>query len=251
MARECAFCPSKATTCEHLWGAWLSKLLGPKKKYVLTRRVKDEVLRFKSVGLHEKAPVLCDDCNNVWGSQIETKTKLVIADMASKGSPAKLSDVDVMTIAIFAMMKAFVGDYMHEQTKSSFHSRAERFAFRRDFTFPVTVQIWLSRLTGEHGIFKIMYSKLPSNIPKRFELCVFTVTMGQLVIQLVSSRWSKKSLRRHADPPFLTQGTFWDAFSVDIFPYPSLPVHWPRPKQFDRLLLDEFIKRWEKVNRIT
>jgi hypothetical protein len=248
MRTECAFCPCEATTGEHLWSDWLNKLLGPKKKYLMTERVQGEVRKYGSVGLHKKAPVLCDDCNSIWGSQIETKTKLIIADMACNGTPALLSKTDVTTIAIFSLMKSFVGDYMHGELPS-FHDRRARFAFRNNFTFPITSQVWLARTSEHHGIFKVTYSRLAQNIPNRFEFYVFTVSMGQLVIQVVSSRWAKKSARRYADPPFLTQGTFWDAFSIPVLPCEVFPVYWPPAKQLDRTLLNEFVYRWEKINR--
>ena len=254
MPTECAFCPSPATTGEHLWSNWLNDLLGSKKRYRVTRTVgptdAEVVHTWRAVGLHEKAPVLCNPCNNEWGSDIESKTKLVIADMACNGSPTDLSKADAMTIVKFTQMKAFVGDYMHDETRSPFHTRSERFAFRRDFTFPVTTQIWLGETSIDHGIWKVTYTKVPQDNPKRFETYIFTITVGRVVIQLVSSRWCKKSLRRYAHPPFLTQGNAWDSVSIEIssatLPF---PVHWPPHVQLDRTLLNEFVYRWVRVHR--
>ena len=209
MARECAFCFSLATTGEHVWSGWAGKLLGPKSRYVIRRESAGEERNWKSVGLNVKLHALCDPCNNTWGSTLEDEMKSVTADMVSTGSPKHLNEKDIATIA---------------EDDESFYSRAERHSFRGDFTFPGGIQIWLASTTADHGVFKASYFKLPLGVANRFELYVFTMSLGHLVIQVVSSRWSKKVHRRHAKPPSLIAPIAWLSSSIMVWPECDFPI---------------------------
>jgi hypothetical protein len=248
MKRECVFCPNPATTGEHLWSEWVSKLLGPKNRYNIRREMEDEVLHWKCVGLNETMPVLCEPCNNVWGSNLEAQMKDVVAEMVRHATPKMLSETDIKIIARFALMKSFVAEYMRESGKS-FYDRATRFSFRRDFTFPSGIQIWLGNTTLEHGVFKASYAQLPLNNPQRFEIYIFTISCGHLVIQVTSSRWMKKAYRRHANPPKLTHAAIWSTVSTRIWPGSSATIPWPPPVQMQSGVLASFAERWRKLNR--
>src|SRR6266478_2446773 len=200
MAEYCAFCPERATTREHLWDDWLNKLLGKDTRYIISRNMRGKALNWKSVGLNEKAPVLCDGCNNVWGSDIGAKVKGVAANMITDGAAIKLTESDIAIIATYSLMKAFVCDYMQDEVES-FYGFRDRYAFREDLTFPRSVQIWLARTFVGHGVFKGSYSRLSLKTPDRFQLYIFTISLGQLVIQVASSRWTKKSSRKYKKPP--------------------------------------------------
>ena len=248
MARECAFCPNPATTGEHLWSEWVSKLLGPKNRYNIRREMEDEVFHWKCVGLNETVPVLCVTCNNVWGGRLELQMKDVVAEMVRDATPKMLSKTDIETIARFALMKSFVAEYMRESGKL-FYDRATRFSFRRDFTFPPGIQMWIGNTTLEHGIFKASYAQLPLNNPQRFELYIFTISCGHLVIQVTCSRWMKKAYRRHANPPKLTPAAIWSAVSTRIWPDGSVAIPWPPPVQMPKGVQGSLAERWRKVNR--
>ena len=214
---QCTFCPEPATTGEHLWSNWVNPLLGKNRRYIIRQRVQGNERNWESVGLHLKFPVLCDPCNNEWGSDIETRMKNVSAGMVRDGEPTLLSASDVATIAIYSQLKAFICDYGQDQVPL-FYASQERRAFRADFTLPPGVNMWLARTPGTHGIFNGAYAKPPLETPKRFHIYVFMVSIGQLVIQVTSARWTKKSNRKYAAPPNLTQASFWDRFSIPIWP---------------------------------
>jgi|SRR5277367_1496712 len=180
---QCAFCHSPATTGEHLWSGWLGRLLGEKSKYMMTREKDGKTLRWKSVGLNEKAPVLCKPCNNEWGSDIETKAKAILEDMALTGLPKKLNQSDVGIIAVFVLTKSFVADYM-EMMDRLFYDFTERSSFRRTLAIPSGTHIWFASTPKGHGIFKAAYIQMPQNTPNRFEGYVFTVSMGNLSFRL-------------------------------------------------------------------
>jgi hypothetical protein len=172
MSREFAFCPETATTGEHLWSDWVGKLTGKNNRYLIKREIKGQVLRWKTVRLNEKAPVLCDGCNNVWGSQIESEMKHVVADIVSQSRHKNLSATDIATIAAFSPMKSLVCDYM-DDTRKSFYDRRDRHSFRNNLTFPLGVQMWLARTTMDHGVYKAGHSEFPLQTPNRFQIYKF------------------------------------------------------------------------------
>lgn len=244
----CAFCPEPATTGEHLWSDWVNPLVGKKRRYIIGRRIRGEERKWESVGLHLKFPVLCGPCNNNWGSDIETRMKNVSSLMVRDGEPTDLRVSDIATIAIYSQLKAFVCDYGQDEVPS-FYGTAERRAFRRDFTFPPGINMWLARTFGTHGVFTGAYAKPPLKTPKRFHIYVFMVSIGQLVIQVTSARWTKKSNRKYAPPPNLTQASFWDRFSIPIWPNCVTPIHWPPREQLAGNFLNAFFDRWKVLNR--
>jgi hypothetical protein len=248
--KECAFCPARATTGEHVWSAWANKLLGVKERYLIQTNTKGIARKYKSVGLNEKFPALCDDCNNVWGSNFETRMKLVVADMVSKGTPKDLDNTDVATIMGLCLLKSFVCDHIRDDGKPSFYSRGERHAFRRNSTIPNGLQVWLARTDGSHGISKAGYGETPLNLPDRHEIYIFTVSLGQLVVQIASIRWAKKSRRKYEAPPVLMPPFAEGAYTIRVWPPDyDFPVHWPPPRQLKGESLNTFVDRWKTLRR--
>ena len=248
MGSLCAFCPGLATTREHLWDDWVSKLLGEDKRYIIRRNMQGKALKWKSVGLKEKTLVLCDDCNHTWGSALGAKMKDVVADMITEGAATRLNESDVAVIAAYSQMKAFVCDYMQEDVQSFYDSR-DRHAFRADLAYPRGLCVWLAWTEAGHGIFKGAYSKAPLETPGRFQIYIFTMSIGQLVIQVTCPRWTKKSNRKYAKPPTLDQSPFWQRFSTMIWPNCVVPVSWPPIEQLRYEQVDAFVDRWRRLNR--
>jgi hypothetical protein len=245
----CAFCPASANiTGEHLWSDWAGKMLG-ERRYTFTRKELDgSVLTWKQDGLNSKANVVCDDCNNGWMSQLETKTKAVAGDMVCKCTPTILEDRDIATIAAFGFLKAVVADHMHEN-RPPFYTFEERQLFRRTLAVPSGVQMWLASMPVVHGIFKQMTIYPPQNTPRRFELNVFSYGLGHLVIQVAGCRWKKKAYRRHAAPPVLTQALEWYPHSIPFWPWDGNPVSWPAAGHLGHEDIDTFVQRWTNLER--
>jgi hypothetical protein len=243
---SCAFCPAPATTGEHIWSDWSNELLGPKRRYLITQSIANESRTWQSVGLHQKYPVLCAPDNNAWGGGIEAKMKAVSQYMVRDGAPTVLSATDVGTIAVYAQLKAFVCDYAQDRVPL-FYESSDRAAFRDDLTIPVGTSVWLAHTIDDHGVFKGAYAQPPLETPKRFHTYVFTVSLGQLVIQLTNVRWTKKSNRKYERSPLLRQALQATPFSVPIWPKCTTPIYWPPRLQMDREALDRYFKRWERV----
>lgn len=244
--RQCAFCGEPATTGEHIWSDWVNPLLGKRRQYVISDQIADR--EWSSVGLHLKLPVLCGACNNEWGSDIESLMKNVSFGMI-RGERTTLNRQHLCAVSVYSQLKAFISDYGQEGMKS-FYGLAERRAFRNALTFPPGTNIWLARTFDDRGIFIGTYGRPPHNIPKRLETHIFTMSLGQLLIQLTTTRWTKKSSRRYSDPPFLIQPAVWNDFSIPIYPEFPIPAHWPPPERVGDDLINEFLDRWKTLNRM-
>lgn len=107
--------------------------------------------------------------------------------------------------------------------------------------------MWFASLPVQHGLFKSYVVETPLNTPRRFEFNVFTYGLGHFVIQVVTARWNKKALRRHASPPVLTQAVEWDDCSIAFWPSDGTPVSWPPAKHLSRQVIDAFVERWTQL----
>jgi hypothetical protein len=241
----CAFCPATANiTGAHLWSDWASKLLSPR-KYTIHRDLLDggPILQWKANALKEKAPVVCGHCNSEWMSDIENATKFVIGDMVKDGIDKQLGAKDIATIAAFLFLKAVVCDHMHENY-APFYDFEQRELFRRTLEIPLGVQMYLGSAAGIRGMFKCSTIRSAGNAGPGMEINVFSFVLGRLVAQLTGTRWMKKSRRKHAFPPRLSQSINFVRASIPIWPNPGIPVSWPPPLHMEGQALEQFVNRW-------
>jgi hypothetical protein len=242
----CAFCPATANiTGEHLWSDWASKLLAPR-KYTFRREINGQIFQWERKVLDEKAPVVCGTCNSGWMSDIENRAKSVIADMVRDGTAKVLNALDIATIAVFAFLKAVICDHMNEQT-NPFYSFQERQLFRITRAIPNGVQMHLASVPGIQGMFKgsTIYTAL--NAGPRFEVNVFTYGLGHFLVQVTGVRWMKKSRRKYALPPRLSQSIDFTSSSLPIWPDARVPISWPPPLYLAGEALQRFVNRWKDL----
>jgi hypothetical protein len=245
---DCAFCGERADiTAEHLWSAWAETVFGPRRYRYIQREDESIVATWQKDRLDLKAKVVCAECNNRWMSDLETATKSVTKDMMLSCAETTLSARDLATIAAFGLTKAVVADHMHTH-RPPILTLAERRLFASDLTFPSGVQMWLASMEVPHGLFKSHYAETPSEIPRGFYLEAFTYGIGYFVIQVVICRFKKKSLRRHAKQPTLSQHLFWSRYSIPFWPHSGTPLRWPPSLHLSNQLVDKFVKRWAHLN---
>jgi hypothetical protein len=74
---KCAFCKEEAVTGEHLWDDWLNGELPKKTRFNAKKRLSLDAapIEYVSVGLNEKLPVVCEDCNSGWMCDLTAKMK--------------------------------------------------------------------------------------------------------------------------------------------------------------------------------
>ena len=188
------------------------------RKYTIRREMQDgRNLSWKSVGLNEKAKVVCDTCNSGWMSVVEDKTKSILGEIISEGKPKAFTTFDVNVISQFAFLKAVVCDHMTARDEP-YYTVEERHSFRKSLSIPNQVRMWFGATLPNHGVFKSADIVMPPSAPNRFQLNVFTYSLGYFVLQVLGGRWCKKSARRHTLPPSLSQAPVWIPVSTRLWP---------------------------------
>jgi hypothetical protein len=245
----CAFCPATADiTDEHLWDSWAGRMFGPR-EYVYTRKDSEgHAKTWEHDKLSPKAHVVCGRCNNEWMSEVSTKAKTFIGGAICNRSAVALSDDGIAAVAAWGFLKAVVADHMYELT-DPFYTFSDRQLFRETLAIPNGVQMWLGGTLRHRGVFKGYTIDTPLSTPQRFELNCFTYGLGHFVIQVVGSKWKKKSLRRHANPPAVRQSFAWSSTSVPFWPSVPPPVAWPPAMFLGERAMEQFIFRWNKLTR--
>jgi len=201
--------------------------------------------------LDTKLPVVCQQCNNGWMSDLENRdAKPAIKDLIVSDKLVKLSPERLQSIARFAFKTAVVADHysLSGRTSSSFFSTAARYAFRESLQIPAGVQMWISAHTERgYGTLKGVYYPSSPEVRFAFELYVLTFGVGYFLVQVVASKWLDP-----ANAPsrflFLTSAKHWDKFSAPFWPSDGQAIQWPLDKQFNPVWANRFSYRWRHLN---
>jgi hypothetical protein len=222
--RKCPFCIQEAKLSgEHLWSAWIGRILG-KSGYAFRQRDSQGNIanQWKSAGLDLTAKAVCESCNNGWMSDLEESTKPILADIIMSGTKPRLDSAQRQIIAQFAFKNAVIADCT-AKGRNPFFTTAARRKFKESLVIPGGIQMWLSHYrdpNGQSGFFLSRYHMLRgrNNPSNGFELYAFTFTAGFLALQVVASRWTNPLLIARYDEPVVTQDDIWNKVSVPFWP---------------------------------
>jgi len=251
MLSQCAFCPEIAElTGEHIWSDWIGKELGIK-KFLITQTFADGTHRsYPKKKLNVKARVVCGDCNSGWMSRLESATKPFLYDMILHGSATRLDLKHIKLLAAVSFKNSVVADYMHDNSPR-FFSFAARQRFARTLELSDGIQMWLSVMNRQRGLFQSGDLKTKPGDKSGFEINLFTYGVAHLVIQVTTSRWTKKAHRRHFPPPRLTQNPIWDDVSIPFWPTSGDQlIGWPPPRNLGDKAAEAFADRWMSLSRL-
>jgi hypothetical protein len=125
-------------TGEHIWPAWLSKLL-PKTRYRNERVDGEAKSTWMTTKLDQTANVVCKRCNETWMSELESQAKRLLADVIINGKRTTFGYDDLKFLAAYAFEKSVIANY---QTLSilgePISTRAQRERFRTSLELPPT-----------------------------------------------------------------------------------------------------------------
>ena len=145
----CAFCPAKANiTGEHVWPAWLSKLL-PKTRY-RNERV-DGVAKtiWTTTKIDQTANVVCKNCNETWMSDLENTAKSLLADVVVHGKQTQFRPHDLKFLSAYAFKAAVIANYQTlNLVPEPISTRFQRERFRTSLVIPPDMRIWISSFQG-------------------------------------------------------------------------------------------------------
>jgi hypothetical protein len=149
----CAFCPSTANlTGEHIWPAWLSKLL-PKTRYKNERIDGEAKTTWTTTRLDQTANVVCKTCNETWMSDLEQKAKSLLTDVIVNGKQTTFGVEGMMFLAAYAFKNAVIANYQTLRlVPEPISTRAQRERFSESLTLPSDIRIWISSFQGTRDI---------------------------------------------------------------------------------------------------
>lgn len=248
MNKGCAFCCYEGTlTGEHLWSAWISKLLAGKTRgYDFSHKNSSGRLQeWQQPTLDQKTKIVCAPCNNGWMSDLETETASLLSNVIRDDAALSLLPRGVTTLAAFAFKNVVVGSFMANEC--AFFSSVVRQHFRERREVPKGVQMWLAGFKGKriYGGRWSAYFVKPSEgaFYGQIEFYVFTYAAGRLAFQLVAARWTDVR-RAGAKPPELVPAEFWEPAVTQFWPQDGFPVSWPPSKYFEDEGLNAFKDRF-------
>lgn len=141
----CIMCnlKKKPLTREHIFAAWIGRLgLGTQTNTHSYFNYAGEETRQVIPGKHadKKLPILCRDCNNVWGSGLQDDASGLLKPLI-RGEWPSLSTADQLTIAKWATCYHYVREFLHPELVTS--TRGERLRFYLTTTPPPGIRVWI------------------------------------------------------------------------------------------------------------
>ncbi|HTM87482.1 MAG TPA: hypothetical protein VL155_04720 [Terriglobales bacterium] len=249
MAAKCAFCSEDAVEHggEHIWDDWLNRALPVKKFRVRQQRSPVEPFReYPARVLKEKLPVVCENCNNTWMSDVTNQVKQSFAELIISGASVCLLPTGVGLLAAFAFMKSVVADHAANRDEP-FYTRAVRERFRQTRIIPPNVQMWVGAYQGvqRYSGKCISFYPTPDQPGPLYgvEFFGFTYVVGQLVLQTHAARWIDVRLRGLPLPP-LRPDQYWNAAVSRFWPSDGVPIAWPPEKYIGDDTIQKFMERF-------
>lgn len=155
--RHCIFCGRKGASKEHVWPAWLSEVLPPRRFPVGSshpismnggRQTRGMMERPGDI-LSRKLRVVCEPCNNGWMSGVQSQakgclSKLVLDDWT------ELKQSDFPALITWIVMFAMVAEQAQPRLVAT--TEETRRAFMLDRRPPDGWAIWIGRYPGEYFI---------------------------------------------------------------------------------------------------
>ena len=147
-------------TEEHIFADWIGRFLKKNSLYQDSRfsesfiRTKAGTVRSLHKGnfIDRKIPVLCTNCNNEWGSNIQKKAGDALKPIV-KGGWRHLTETDCARIAKFATCYAMVAEFL-EPPSFRVISQQTREQFRKKSTIPDGWRIFIAPYAGEPSVFR-------------------------------------------------------------------------------------------------
>lgn len=239
MARECAFCQSKANlNGEHIWSDWLNPLLPGRKRFNVRNDKRQIIKTWTSPELNWKAKVVCKDCNGGWMSNLEDKhAKPSLSDLITGKKGIPIDQSRAKSIAVFAFKTAVVLDHL-VRNRTPFFDIAARHEFRNSLTIPAGVGVFIaaSALSGR-GEANTLYFESNLSAPRFFHAYVLTYCVEHVVIQVAACKSFGVSTAK-----------VQNYFAVPLWPEVPAGFVWPAARIINTIAeFDEFSDRWNEI----
>jgi hypothetical protein len=235
---KCIFCSREAKlTGEHIWSAWIARLLAPHVSgfnfsYYDTQT--GELREWSQPTMDQKTKLVCKACNEGWMSEVEDSASRTLSGIVRDGSPVCLLTGGIVALAAFSFKCAILATHM-APNEGPFFNPFIRHRFRDSLELPSSVQMWVGHFQGAarwSGRWNVRYVKSSSDSAHDLEFYVFNFVAGRLATQVIAKRWAKLH-RRGQELPLVHFEPTWDEALTEFWPNPRrLPIVWPPPKHF-------------------
>lgn len=165
--RQCAFCPSRPDSREHVFGEWMAPVLGIDPKDVETIYTHSYAVDPDHVAMGietvfrssirprsgnpagRKEQMVCRKCNNEWMSRLETMVAPVLTPLVH-GQTTELSPSDQEVLARWADKTAIVWEYADRKPVVS--TKAHRYSMRAMQTAMPNFRVWIGKFDNPDDI---------------------------------------------------------------------------------------------------
>jgi hypothetical protein len=257
----CIFCPNPRTIKrgEHVWDDWLNREGGKDISDPSTTHYFGTggalIRSHPSTKLDVTIPVVCDDCNHHWMSDISNLAKTKLEPIIRRDQAAVFDEFDILVTASLAFLKTAILDWSatHDGRKPCI-SRDSCLRFRRSLTsnaslgniaFPDGLHIWIARYRRKHKMEALAFTEelVGARQIKGYRILVVTYVIGSFIFQVLYPRWNKPARNRPATPSIQMLG---DNLSVPIWPGVTY-AYWPPFSHVDGRSLESFRERFRRM----
>lgn len=203
MAKRCVFCGGQANSREHVFPAWISKILPGSGNLTHTRSGEHGSAWTTSGDLDFKVKQVCRTCNNGWLSDLETRTKELLSPLVLGQRTRSLTVPEQKKLAVWAYKTAIVLALM-PPSEERFVPLEHYREFRETQTPPDDTWIWLAGLAPNsgHGEFRAGWSQpepldysTPDGRPKDRHGYRLSFSVVSLVFQVVWDAYGARLAR--------------------------------------------------------
>jgi len=232
------FCPNRADSKEDIFSTWLTRefpeIEGSYMPVTFTVGGVEQRTWSNWTLAFSKIRAVCQSCNNGWMSSWETPAKTLLAPMI-RGQAIRLSEVDQLTLATWATIKAYVYD---SATKfPSAVTKEECELLKSQQRPPGNVRVFLAAHEADEFLSFMVrrvyaYGPPTQGVPLGQSFYATTFVLGHTVIQVLGNSQSKYR-------PFEADGS-GDDRSQTILPPVIGGSEWPRPHVMSDADVEDF-----------
>jgi len=240
--RACIFCGrNERMSREHLFARWLREAfpqLGNDQIQMTWRNatpaavVSEHTWRGELLG--NRVRRVCIECNNGWMSQLEERTRPILAPMAM-GQPSEIATVDQIVLATWAVKTAIVSEWLGQETP--IYTEADRHVVMNQDRPPAHCQVRLAAYEGTGlplAVYRMVYGLNRASLPVERYASLVTLIIGCAVLQVFADRGQLEQA--------LVKGPGGGPFHLNVFPPRLNTVSWPPSNTLDDQTLQAFVE---------
>ncbi|MEX0991076.1 MAG: hypothetical protein WD004_02215 [Actinomycetota bacterium] len=247
----CSAKPPPPLTKEDIWPTWYSKMRpGATFQFEGTLAGRGH-MSWPAKKLNLAPHVLCGECNNVWGSDLEDRQVKPFLSRMVDGNAHSLVLREMQALAAWLTLKLMVTETMGKD-RPWFFTQDQREHLRRKTRAPQDAAIWIGDYGGARrrsGRFSDHRSHLalPENLTQAHPALFCEFTIGQVLLQFFMIQgMAERFASGVVLPPSLLERGNWSTALDQIWPLPSRPIGWPPKDAIGDKAFEALGERWNQ-----